>query len=190
MGHLTLELILWLLLAFFIGCTLGCLFRKMFGGSSSATDTTDAPVALKAEREAEKATDSKTKTKTKTKTKPEAKTATATGVAKRPKGLAAARGGKADKLTRVSGIGAKLEKTLHSLGYFHFSQIAAWTPDEVQWVDEHLRFKGRIERDEWLAQSSLIADGKEEEFTKLYGSGAVKDKKPAQSKSDSQTKKK
>jgi len=166
MGHLTLELILWLLLAFFIGCTLGCLFRKMFGSASSATETTDTATALKAEPEAEKATDSKTKTKT----KPEEKTAAATGIAKRPKGLAAARGGKADKLTRISGVGVKLEKTLHSLGYFHFEQIAAWTPDEVQWVDEHLRFKGRIERDEWLAQASLIADGKEEEFIKLYGS--------------------
>jgi len=175
MGHLTLELILWLLLAFFIGCTLGCLFRKIFGGSDDEVVT-----APEAETQAEP------ESKPKSETMP----AAATGVAKRPKGLAGARDGKADKLTKISGVGAKLEKTLHSLGYFHFDQIAVWSPDEVQWVDEHLRFKGRIERDEWLTQAKLLADGKDEEFNKLYGSGVAKDKKPAKSKSSGGAKKK
>ena len=28
---------------------------------------------------------------------------------------------------------------LHRLGYFHFDQIAAWTPEEVAWVDAEPR---------------------------------------------------
>jgi len=166
MGHLTLELILWLLLAFFIGCTLGCLFRKIFGGAS--TDATSA-VSDEQEPEAEKSA--------KAEPEPKAMPAAATGVAKRPKGLAAARDGKADKLQRISGIGAKIEKTLHSLGYFHYDQIAGWSPDEVQWVDEHLRFKGRIDRENWIPQSKLLADGDDEKFAELYGSGGAKSKK-------------
>jgi len=178
MGHLTLELILWLLLAFFIGCTLGCLFRKLFGGSSSEATP---PVAEKKEVEAEKSAEPEAK--------PQVMPAVATGVAKRPKGLAAAREGKADELQRLSGIGAKIEKTLHSLGYFHYDQIASWSPDEVQWVDEHLRFKGRIDRENWIPQAKLLADGNEEKFAELYGSGGVKDKKTAKSESGSKTKK-
>jgi NADH-quinone oxidoreductase subunit E len=74
--------------------------------------------------------------------------------------MAAARGGKADNLQQISGIGPKLEKTLHGLGFFHFSQIADWNSDEVMWVDEHLRFKGRIERDKWISQAKVLAKGK------------------------------
>ena len=110
--------------------------------------------------------------KPKAKAKP--KPAVATGKAERPKGLSAARGGKADNLQQVSGIGPKLERTLHSLGFFHFDQISGWTPDQVQWVDEHLRFKGRIEREEWIAQATLLANDDMAEFTKLYGTGGLR----------------
>ena len=175
MSHLTFELILWLLLAFFIGCILGCLFRKVFGGSKS-TEAAPAPAAAVSAVVPE----SKTETKPKKKKKAKQNLAEATGVAKRPKGLAAARDGKADKLQRISGVGPKLDKTLNSLGYFHFDQIASWNPDEVQWVDEHLRFQGRINRDEWLAQAKLLADGNEKKFSKLYGADAKKNTKTGQ----------
>ena len=157
MGHLTFELILWLLLAFFIGCILGCLFRKLFGGSGRQVAAMAAGAVAK-----------------ETKTAPAPMPAAASGVAKRPKGLAGARDGKADELQRISGVGPKLDKTLNSLGYFHFDQIANWSPDEVQWVDEHLRFKGRIEREEWIPQAKLLAAGNEAEFSRLYGTGGMK----------------
>ncbi len=168
MDHLTLELILWLLLAFFIGCILGCLFRKMFGGGSR--DVVKAqPVAAAV-------------------SKPEVMAAAATGAAKRPKGLAAARDGKADQLQRISGVGPKLDKTLNSLGYFHYDQIAKWSPDEVQWVDEHLRFKGRIERDEWIPQAKLLAAGDEAEFSRLYGANGTEPAKTDAAQSNEATK--
>ncbi|MEM0942863.1 MAG: hypothetical protein AAGI70_02850, partial [Pseudomonadota bacterium] len=54
----------------------------------------------------------------------------------------------------IKGIGPKLEEMLHGLGVYHFDQIASWTPREIAWVDHHLEgFKGRIERDDWVAQA-------------------------------------
>jgi predicted flap endonuclease-1-like 5' DNA nuclease len=103
--------------------------------------------------------------------------AAASGKMNKPKGIGKARGGKADDLKRISGVGPKNESVLHSLGFFHFDQIAAWTATEVNWVDDHLRFGGRIKREEWIRQARLLAEGKEAEFTKLYGTGGLKNKK-------------
>ena len=114
--------------------------------------------------------------------------AVSTGKPSRPDGLASARGGKADNLQQISGVGPKLEKTLHGLGFYHFDQIAVWNKDQVDWVDEHLRFKGRIDRDEWIPQSRLLADGNMDQFAKLYGTGGLRGKSGA-SRSGSRTRK-
>lgn len=84
----------------------------------------------------------------------------------RPVALTGARSGQADDLKRISGVGPKLEKTLNGLGIYHFSQIAEFTPDNVAWVDRHLRFKGRIERENWIEQAKILARGGETEFSK------------------------
>ena len=75
-----------------------------------------------------------------------------------PEQLSAARDGKADDLKRITGVGPKLEGLLNEMGFFHFDQIAAWTPAEVAWVDARLKFKGRIERDDWIAQAKAFAE--------------------------------
>lgn len=80
--------------------------------------------------------------------------------AQKPQGLTGPRGGKPDDLKIIKGIGPALEKLCHSLGYYHFDQIAAWTPAEVAWVDDNLEgFKGRVTRDEWVAQAKVLAAG-------------------------------
>ncbi|MBB5723830.1 large subunit ribosomal protein L21 [Loktanella ponticola] len=71
--------------------------------------------------------------------------------------LKEARGGKADDLKRISGVGPALEKKLHANGIFHFDQVAAWNAEEIAYVDDQLSFKGRIERDEWLKQAAEFA---------------------------------
>ena len=71
--------------------------------------------------------------------------------------LKEARGGVADDLKRISGVGPKLEGTLHEIGVFHFDQIAAWGPAEISYMDDRLSFKGRIERDDWIAQATQFA---------------------------------
>ncbi len=76
----------------------------------------------------------------------------------KPQGLTEARGGQPDDLKRIKGVGPKLEKLLHTLGFFHFDQVAAWTAEEIAWVDDNLEgFKGRVTRDEWVAQAKELA---------------------------------
>lgn len=74
-----------------------------------------------------------------------------------PEVLTAARAEGADDLKRISGVGPKLEQTLNELGFFHFDQIAKWTETEIQWVDNRLKFKGRITRDDWIGQAVELA---------------------------------
>lgn len=90
---------------------------------------------------------------------PEAKAPGQAGGAK-PAGLAAPKGGKADDLKVILGIGPKLEALCHKLGFFHFDQIANWTAGEIAWVDDNLEgFKGRVTRDKWVAQAKILAAG-------------------------------
>jgi predicted flap endonuclease-1-like 5' DNA nuclease len=92
----------------------------------------------------------------------------------KPATLAAAREGGADDLKRIKGIGPKLEKLCNTMGFFHFDQIAAWTPDEMAWVNANLEgFKGRATRDKWIDQAKLLAAGKETEFSKRVDKGSV-----------------
>ena len=75
----------------------------------------------------------------------------------KPQGLGAARGGMADDLKEIEGIGPVLENLCHELGVFHFDQIAGWTEAEIAWVDQNLKgFRGRVTRDKWVAQAKII----------------------------------
>ena len=74
-----------------------------------------------------------------------------------PPTLTAARHGQADDLKRIVGVGPKLEKVLNDLGFWHFDQIAGWGAAEIAWVDARITFKGRIERDDWVAQARGLA---------------------------------
>jgi predicted flap endonuclease-1-like 5' DNA nuclease len=172
MSHLVLELALWVLFAFFVGCIVGCILRKLFGGeaavaTSGAPSRSDEPLRSHG-AETVKAAGIALATHD--------EPASVAGTPARPQGIAAAREGHPDNLQRISGIGPKNEKTLHGLGFFHFDQIAAWSDEEVAWVDDHLKFSGRIMREEWTRQARLLAEGKEEEFHQLYGTGGLRNK--------------
>ena len=81
----------------------------------------------------------------------------ASGEAVKPVGLAAPRGGKADALQEIEGVGPAMEKLAHELGIYHFDQIAAWGEAEIAWMDGNLKgFKGRVTRDKWVAQAKII----------------------------------
>ncbi|WP_380058449.1 NADH:quinone oxidoreductase [Falsihalocynthiibacter sp. SS001] len=85
---------------------------------------------------------------------------------KKPRTMKAPRKAGADDLKKLKGVGPKLEQTLNELGFFHYDQIAKWTSGEIAWVDARLRFKGRIERDGWIEQAKILAEGGETEFSK------------------------
>ncbi|MGB3243602.1 MAG: endonuclease [Sulfitobacter sp.] len=84
----------------------------------------------------------------------------------KPETLTAPRAGGADDLKLISGVGPKLEGTLNEMGFWHFDQIAGWRKKEIEWVDSRLKFKGRILRDNWMAQAKILAKGGETEFSK------------------------
>jgi predicted flap endonuclease-1-like 5' DNA nuclease len=98
----------------------------------------------------------------------------AAGAPARPAALAGPRGGLPDDLKRIRGVGPKLEAMCHRLGFYHFDQIAAWTPAEVAWVDDHLEgFRGRVTRDDWVAQAQVLAAGGDTDFSRRVDDGAV-----------------
>ncbi|MDU8910554.1 endonuclease [Aestuariicoccus sp. MJ-SS9] len=100
--------------------------------------------------------------------------AAAEGEGAKPEALSAPRDGGADDLKKIKGIGPKLEQVCNSLGFYHFDQIANWTADEVAWVDQNLEgFKGRVTRDDWVAQAKTLASGGETDFSKRVDDGDV-----------------
>ncbi|MBU2993817.1 NADH-quinone oxidoreductase subunit E [Octadecabacter sp. 1_MG-2023] len=87
---------------------------------------------------------------------PKPATASAAGETK-PRTMSKPRAAGADDLKRISGVGPKLEGVLNDLGFWHFDQIAKWGAGEIAWVDSRLKFKGRIERDNWVDQATAFA---------------------------------
>jgi len=92
----------------------------------------------------------------------------------KPELLSSPRNGKPDDLKEISGIGVKIEETLNELGIYHFDQIANWTKENVEWVNEHLLvFKGRIEREKWVEQAKKLARGEQTEFSQRVKNGEI-----------------
>jgi len=126
---------------------------------STATKSTKKPAAKKSAGKKTPAKSAAPKAKAtkaapaKTVTKPAAKTKGPT----KPRTMKAPRKAGADDLKLISGVGPKLEGVLNDMGFWHFDQIAKWTKAEVSWVDERLKFKGRIKRDKWIAQAKKLA---------------------------------
>jgi len=135
------------------------------GGKANANaEAAPAPAA-----EAPAPAPAKTKAPAKPKAQPKPHPAPATAQEARgtkPATLTAARDGGPDDLKMIKGVGPKLEALLHKLGFFHFDQVAAWTSDEVAWVDQNLEgFKGRVTRDNWVAQAKTLSTGGSTEFS-------------------------
>ena len=103
--------------------------------------------------------------------KPKAQTAAKTGTAAKTKTAAKAAG--PDDLKKLKGVGPKIEGHLHEAGITSFAQISKWTKKDVDNFDDMLKFRGRIERDDWVGQAKLLAAGKETEFSTRVKGGDV-----------------
>jgi predicted flap endonuclease-1-like 5' DNA nuclease len=64
----------------------------------------------------------------------------------------------ADDLTRLVGIGPKLAANLAERGVTSFAELAAWSEEEARAFDDELSLKGRVVRDEWVAQARRTLD--------------------------------
>jgi predicted flap endonuclease-1-like 5' DNA nuclease len=79
--------------------------------------------------------------------------------------------GPADDLKKISGIGPKYEKLLNDIGIYYYKQIADWTPEQISWLDNRLEFPGRIVRDKWQEQASVLLSGGSTNFATRYKKG-------------------
>ncbi|MCX8567435.1 MULTISPECIES: ATP-binding cassette domain-containing protein [Hyphomicrobiales] len=70
--------------------------------------------------------------------------------------LAAPRGGVADRLVSIKGIGPVNEQKLNEHGIFHLDQIASWTKADVAAAEAYLAFEGRIGREDWVGQAKTL----------------------------------
>jgi len=70
--------------------------------------------------------------------------------------LLAAPRGAPDDLAKLNGVGPQLVKKLNDAGIFHYWQLAAMTPGDVEKVDADLKLNGRIARDGWLDQARAL----------------------------------
>ncbi|MBW8733427.1 MAG: hypothetical protein JF571_03790 [Asticcacaulis sp.] len=65
--------------------------------------------------------------------------------------------GPVDDLTVISGIGPGNQQELNALGIYHYWQIAGWTPENVAWISNRVRFPKRIVRENWMSQAARLA---------------------------------
>ena len=86
-------------------------------------------------------------------------------VGSKPPTIARPRGGKADNLTLIDGVGVAIGKKLFALGIHHFDQIAEWTDAHQTWIGNELGFPGRPQRENWVKEAKTLASGGAGEHT-------------------------
>ena len=146
---------------------LGIVFGYIAGGAMKAAPRAaakPAPAPIRETRaEAKPAPARKPAAKTTAAKKPAAKKPAARKpAAKKPASARAAK----DDLKKISGVGPVIEKKLNGMGVKTYKQIAAWKKADIDKADDKLNFKGRIGREDWVAQAKILASGGETEFSK------------------------
>ena len=68
--------------------------------------------------------------------------------------------GTPDVLSRINGIGPKIENDLNTLGIFHYWQLAQLGPHDISRIEQRVGFPGRVMRDDWVGQAQrILRDG-------------------------------
>ncbi|MGJ5619161.1 50S ribosomal protein L21 [Sulfitobacter sp. MF3-043] len=116
--------------------------KRVKTGEAEEKSAKPAKAKKAAPKKAEPKAEKKAEAKTETKAAPKAK---------------AAKGG--DDLSQISGVGPVIVKKLHGEGVTTFAQIAKWTDADVEAIEEKLSFKGRVGREDWIAQAKELAKG-------------------------------
>ena len=92
---------------------------------------------------------------------------------KKPSTLNKEPAGGGDNLTLIDGVGNALEKKLFALGIYKFSQIAKWSKENEAWVGNELGFPGRPERENWVKEAKILAEGGMTEHAKRVERGEI-----------------
>jgi predicted flap endonuclease-1-like 5' DNA nuclease len=83
-----------------------------------------------------------------------------------------------DNLLRISGIDAEVETLLTAQGVTRYSQIAHWSPADVERFDRQLGTVGRIGRENWIEQAQILSRGGDTKFSLTYDRGVRPDAAP------------
>ena len=75
-----------------------------------------------------------------------------------PAPISTAPEGAADDLKKISGVRPVLEKKLHTFGVTRYAQVAAFSKQDIDKLDEALSFRGRIGRDDWVGPAKALID--------------------------------
>jgi predicted flap endonuclease-1-like 5' DNA nuclease len=75
-----------------------------------------------------------------------------------------------DELTRLKGVGPKLETMLNELGITRYEQLASLGEGELAALEERLgNFRGRLTRDRVVEQARYLASGDTDGFEATFG---------------------
>lgn len=133
------------------------------GGLTTLTDVAEAPAKRTVAKKTQAAPSAAEKPAAKAKAAP----APSLDDKNRPAGIE--KPAEPDDLKLISGVGPKIEGILHSLGIYTWAQVAAWKKAEREWVDNYLKFKGRIDREDWVKQAKALIKGGVEEYVRVFG---------------------
>jgi predicted flap endonuclease-1-like 5' DNA nuclease len=171
-----IQTLLLLAIAYIVGCVLGCWLHRIFGAANEPAAI--APVAAAA-AVAPMAAAPVVAAVAAPKPAPVAAAEPETVATPEPAALVAAPAAAAvaastkDDLKRIRGIGRQNEARLNAMDVMTFAQIAAWTSADEATYGEKLAFPGRIEREEWVAQAKILAEGGITDFAKRVDRGEV-----------------
>jgi predicted flap endonuclease-1-like 5' DNA nuclease len=73
-----------------------------------------------------------------------------------------------DNLQRIGGITAEIERTLNGLGVSRYSEIAQWSPAQVERLDRELGLSGRMSRENWIEQAQILSRGGDTRFSREF----------------------
>ncbi len=76
-----------------------------------------------------------------------------------------------DNLQRISGIDAAAESALMAQGITRYSQIAHWSPADVERFEKQLESAGRIGRENWIEQAQILSRGGDTKYSRQYDQG-------------------
>ena len=149
------EVALLLLAVFVIGCFIGLGLRRLVVARRAAAGS-----KMLRQRPLQVTRPAPVTTAQSVPTEPEALVVAAAAPARsgdRAESAAPRRSRRRDDLKQIKGIGPKIESTLYELGVIRFDQIAGWDQSAIEAIDRLLAFKGRIERENWVAQATDLA---------------------------------
>ena len=157
MVALSLQTLLLMAAAYFIGAALACVLRRsLFASSYRTAERRVDPLPGVAERNAEAARFGQRATPGSTAPAPQP-VAKAVPPPPAPSGV--------QDLKRIRLVDAGIESRLNALGVERYDQIAAWTREDVKRVGQALGLKGRINQENWIEQALILAKGGETHYS-------------------------